>query len=363
MVVCENCFRDKEIVSVIRNKDVKGNCPLCNSRNVHLYDTDQNEELGLMFDELLSIYTPNSMLPESYPSSEKRLLLDELVGNWNLFSNIDTSIAYNIITAICKDEYEFNSELFDELIGIRELYDKEYLSDHSLLSTNSWDDFVESLETKNRFHTHFIDLNLLERFCTYIRKAYKAGDVFWRCRISDKQGISKDNMGAPPTDKTTDGRANARGIRCLYLGDSEETTIYETRAGAYDYVTVGKFALKKDIIVVDLKMINQISPFIDGLDCLEHAINKKHLNKINDEMSKIMRRSDSPLDYIPTQYITDFIKSITHKGKSEYAGIEYKSAMHDTGYNLALFDPDLAECIETKVYRIESLEYGKQLVS
>lgn len=32
-------------------------------------------------------------------------------------------------------------------------------------------------------------------------------------------------------------------------------------------------------------------------------------------------------------------------------------------YNLALFDPDLAECIETKVYRIETLEYGKQLVS
>ena len=59
--------------------------------------------------------------------------------------------------------------------------------------------------------------------------------------------------GAPPINKTTDGRANAREIRCLYLGDTAETTIYEARAGAYDYVTVGKFRLKKDIIVVDLK--------------------------------------------------------------------------------------------------------------
>ena len=43
---------------------------------------------------------------------------------------------------------------------------------------------------------------------------------------------------------------------------------------------------------------------------MEYAINKEHLNKINDEMGKIMRRSDSALDYVPTQYITDFVKSI-----------------------------------------------------
>lgn len=45
--------------------------------------------------------------------------------------------------------------------------------------------------------------------------------------------------------------------------------------------------MKKDIIVVDLKRINQISPFIEGLDCLEYAINKGHLKKINNEMGKI----------------------------------------------------------------------------
>ena len=86
---------------------------------------------------------------------------------------------------------------------------------------------------------------------------YKEGELFYRCRISTEDGIPIEEMGAPPIDKTTDGRANARGIRCLYLGDTAETTIYETRAGAYDYVTVGKFQLKKDIIVVDLKKINE----------------------------------------------------------------------------------------------------------
>lgn len=234
--------------------------------------------------------------------------------------------------------------------------------EHSLLTTNSWDDFVNAIKTKNRFHTHYVDLDLLERFCSYIRKPYKAGEMFYRCRISTEEGLSVKEMGAPPFEKTTDGRANARGIRCLYLGDTAETTIYEARAGAYDYVTVGKFKLKKDIIVVDLKKINQISPFIDGLDCLEYAINKEHLNKINNEMGKIMRRSDSALDYVPTQYITDFVKSIIHDGVEEYAGIEYKSVMHSDGYNLAVFDPDVFECVGTKVYRIDTIDYRKHII-
>ena len=120
--------------------------------------------------------------------------------------------------------------------------------------------------------------------------------------------------------------------------------------------------MKKDIIVVDLKKINQISPFIEGLSCLEYAINKEHLNKINDEMGKIMRRSDSALDYVSTQYITDFIKSITHDDAAEYAGIEYKSVMHNDGYNLALFDPALFECVDTQVYGIDTIDYRKHII-
>ncbi len=83
------------------------------------------------------------------------------------------------------------------------------------------------------------------------------------------------------------------------------------------------------------------------------------MDKINDEMGRIMRRSDSSLDYVPTQYIADFVKSISHDGTAEYSGIEYKSVMHKDGYNLAIFDPDLFECIETKVYGIDLINYDK----
>ena len=173
MVICERCFCDTEVISVIRNKAEIGDCPLCKCKNVHIYDTDKYEDLSMMFDELISIYTPVSLLPDSYPKSDTRLLKTELINNWNIFNKKSESDVYNIITAICKEKYEYNAELFDQPVGIQELYDQEYLSKHSLLTTNSWDDFVEALKTKNRFHTHYVDLNLLERFCSYIRKPYK----------------------------------------------------------------------------------------------------------------------------------------------------------------------------------------------
>ena len=178
MIICEKCFCDTEVISVIRNKVEIGDCPLCKCKNVHIYDTDKYEDLSMMFDELINIYTPITLLPESYPKSDTRLLKSDSINNWNIFNKKSESDVYNIITAICKEKYEYNAELFDHPVGIQELYDQEYLSKHSLLTTNSWDDFVKAIKTKNRFHTHYVDLDLLERFCSYIRKPYKAGEMF-----------------------------------------------------------------------------------------------------------------------------------------------------------------------------------------
>ena len=276
MICCEKCFKDIEIIAIIRSLCKKGTCEICGERNVFIYNTDINNELAEMFDDLLNIYTAVDDLPHGYPHENINLLKDELCRRWCIF-NIDTDLAYRAIKGVCHEKYEEHPEIFDVPIGILELNQKDYLEEHSIIKTFEWEDFVEGIKTKNRFHTDYINKEVLFSFCNYIKKKYKAGTIFSRARICpDETGFPINEMGAPPVGSATAGRANPTGISCLYLADADITAINEIRAGVYDYVAVGKFLLREDVEIVNLTLVDQISPF-GGIDYTVHAINKKHL--------------------------------------------------------------------------------------
>ena len=92
-----------------------------------------------MFDELISIYTPVSLLPDSYPKSDTRFLKSELINSWNIFNNKSEPDVYNIITDICREKYEYNAELFDQPVGIQETsYEKSRLNQLEIKIIFSW---------------------------------------------------------------------------------------------------------------------------------------------------------------------------------------------------------------------------------
>ena len=75
------------------------------------------------------------------------------------------------------------------------------------------------------------------------------------------------------------------------------------------------------------------------------------IRKIGDEIAKPMRRFDKDLDYVPTQYICDYVK---HLG---YDGIKYKSTLMEDGVNYAIFDQRKFECVNVDVVTIENVQY------
>lgn len=245
--------------------------------------------------------------------------------------------------------------MFDSPVGILQSQDRDYLEENAILKSYCWIDFVEAIKHKNRFHTNFINTEVLYTFLRCTRKSYEAGLLFYRSRISqNEEGFKRKDMGAPPDNKAKAGRVNPNGISILYLADSIDTTLYEIRAGIYDYVTVGDFKLRKNIEVINLADIDRISPFIGidyGFDLTQYAINIEHLKMIGQEIAKPLR-NDNALDYLPTQYISDYIKS---KG---YDGIEYASAMCQDGINLAIFDQALFRCTGTNIYNVNHIAYS-----
>lgn len=353
MFCCTNCFVDTEIKSVIDSNKTIGNCDFCGSQEASVYEIGKFGIIEDYFDGLIDIYTPESLLPADFPKEKVGLIKDILCKKWNIFTLKPNKI-YDLIKAMCSEKYNNRPEIFDKPVGVRQFRDTEYLEDNSILKNNSWDDFVEEIKTGNRFHSNCISIDKLFTFLGYAAKPHKAGEIFYRARICpDVKGFKPSEMGAPPSEKASGGRVNPSGISTLYLSDSKETTVREIRAGQYDFVTIASFKLLRDINVIDLAHIDKISPFTN-INYTQYAINIEHLKRIAEEISKPIRNHNT-LDYIPTQYISDYIKS---KG---YDGIEYVSVMSDTGKNLAVFNPQLAKCTRRRVYDVESISYELRL--
>ncbi|WP_455611515.1 RES family NAD+ phosphorylase [Cloacibacillus porcorum] len=354
MFCCSNCFADAEIRAIIDGNKTIGTCDFCGSQNAHVYAIGKDQTITELFDGLLDIYSPISDLPVNFPREKTDLMKNILYNNWRIF-NLKPDGIYRIITAICADRYKDQSELFDNPIGIKQSLDHDYLEENSILKNNRWDDFVKGIKRKNRFHSDYINKDKLFVFLRCAVKSHRKGEILYRSRICpNEKGFSRAEMGAPLDNSAKGGRVNPTGISILYLSDSKETTLYEIRAGVYDYVTVGRFKLQRDIDVISLADIDRISPFIGvayGFDFTQYAINIEHLKMIAHEIAKPLR-NDNLLDYLPTQYISDYIRS---KG---YDGIEYISTMCRKGANLAVFVPELFKCIGTSVYDVKSISYS-----
>lgn len=364
MIFCDECFKDEQIKSIIVGATLndhrsKGNCPICGKKNVFLYNTDKDSKLNDFFYELINIYTPQDLLPSDYPSNDVHMIADELKNEWNIFSDeLKTSDIYNIIKTLSPKIYSETPNYFISPVGVPEKYNQEYLKIHSILRGHSWEEFVESIKHDNRFHTQLINTDKLEIYLSYLRKDYEKGKSMYRGRLcySDKEYKPKE-MGAPPIEFAKEGRANSTGIRRLYLADSEKTCIHEIRSGAFDSICIGKFSLCKDISVIDFKRISKFSPFNGDFDFLEYLVNKPILNKIDKEMGRALRAGDNHLDYIPTQYLCDFIKTLFCKSDEKYSGVEYSSTLNPGGNNLAIFYPELFKCTKVKKYTVKSLQY------
>lgn len=352
-----NCFEDVEIRTIISSIGRKGNCELTGVENVYIYDTDgvsENTDLKSYFLEIIDVYTPESLLPVDFPYENLKMIEEILVSDWSIFS-VPKEYVKRILVSICKDEYDENSKIFTEKVGLEKLCDSDFLKRNCLTKESSWEKFTTSIKCINRFHSNHINLELLKAFfeSPVMQKIIAKGDTeFFRARISDESGLEKDEMGPPPIGLITAGRVNSQGIRCLYLSNDQITTIHEIRARDFDYISIGKFRAKQELRIVDLSNLEKISPFsMDEFNAEWFSINMTILKKISREIAKPLRRQDSELDYLPSQYIADYIKSLG------YDGICYRSTLNKSGVNYAIFDNKKFECIEVSLVHVNSVEY------
>lgn len=331
--VCTNCFGDRELKGYINSQNTISECYFCNSTQVPTIDIS---ELYDFFKELLDNFQIKN---------NGETLKSKIHGNWNLFSSLESN--YKILNFVI-------SEIKTDILNADQLVD---FSDDILENVNYWSTLKDQLIWERRYLT---DIKYLTEELGW--DGYFSNPVpitkdtkLYRARLhhkSDEIAYSSDQMLCPPKHLSTAGRANPSGIPYLYLSDNEETILYEIRASYLDEISIGTFTLKDN-----LEQLVYVSDFTESSTIFHPSkVNDKIKSsllkqKISLDLSKPMRRYDLELDYIPTQFICEFIKVFTG-----FQGIKFRSSLHPKGNNIVLFDQTLVECKSVEQIKVKKVQ-------
>ena len=163
--------------------------------------------------------------------------------------------------------------------------------------------------------------------------------------------LTLGDMGSPPKRLATHGRANPPGIPYLYLGSLAETAVAEIRPHTGESAWVAEFSIPLPIAVVDLRSPRSlVSPFLleDSESIGKMRADIPFLERLGDELTKPVLPQGAAIDYIPSQFLCEFIK------KSGFDGVVYRSAVSE-GMNLALFDAAKANALDVKLFNVSKV--------
>ncbi|MBB6328873.1 hypothetical protein FHS59_004532 [Algoriphagus iocasae] len=341
-------FLDPSILSIGESYTNPGECPYSKRRNVQLIPLPF---LGEVLENIFSLYG----VAES--ENEGIDLVDHVLDYWPGLIDL-TKIQKSILPALIEEIFDEYGNLDTELINKKVVFlphaDKSNQDFEYDLNTR-WEKLSHELKYQNRFFlSEELDWDSIRTSLELLVRTHIKGGRYYRARISEDL-IERSEMGKPPKEKASAGRANPIGIPYLYLATDPQTTFYESRAGLHEQIFLGEFEAKENLNIVSLERIEFLGPVEIqelGFDLEEFVRFRGFLMKLSQELSKPIRKKDSDFDYLPTQYLCEYIKSVLG-----FDGVQYQSAMNPSGSNLAIFNDHKVECTDVKVLKVEDVKY------
>lgn len=216
--------------------------------------------------------------------------------------------------------------------------------------------FIFNMQFKNRNPGNNKVLDLLNDIETNPFYIINPNDYLYRARImtaasiinpvGEFKGYSKTESYTPPPKLTRDMRANYRYIPYLYCSNTPYICVCEVRPRLKSLISLATIRVNAPLNIFDLTLAKSRPDFSVAKKCL--------CRDLSTLFSKPITNDDDTIDYIPTQYIAEYIK------KQGYDGIRYKSA-YSNGKNLAdsnivIFSYHKCEVVRTNVVRIDNYE-------
>ncbi len=319
MKCCAACIGDNGLRRTLPSlSDEIGNCDFCQSEGVLVVEPAALAELFLP-------------LVRSYePSNDGKLLVQWMRADWGMFEHkrMDDTRAAALLAEILDD-----GEIVRKTHAPPTTYETDSLS--------RWERLRSELMYGNRYFPETeLRAERLEELLDLLRIPEDELPTAWhRARLmSGDFPYPIEEMKAPPREIATHGRANPAGIPYLYLSTTPKTAVAEIRPHAGERACLATFSTPGDLDVVDLRSPrHSVSPLDFGdeqkIGYLRNDLN--FLARLGDELTRPVVPRSAAIDYVPSQYLCEFIK------KCGYDGVIYKSSV-GKGINMALFDQSRA---------------------
>jgi hypothetical protein len=147
-----------------------------------------------------------------------------------------------------------------------------------------------------------------------------------------------------------EGRAHPRGIQCLYTATTRDTALAEVRPWIGAPISVSQLKPNRDLKVILCSVnhksgsfIKVFNPSLSRVDGIWIAIDQAFATPVSKE--------DESKEYIPTQIVAELFKS------AGYDGVVYKSLLSADGFNLALFDLNVADVLDSALFTVGEIKF------
>ena len=237
-----------------------------------------------------------------------------------------------------------------------------------------WYEFKDAVINEERFFINHKLLNILSDYMANNVLEIETGHIYYRARIIDDssinehmiykcygapeserlnikyvfksnpfKGLTKEASFVPPkTVRVSEGRANPKYVRYLYISESAITAMFEVRPFIFDAVNIAQIKVIEPLKIANISVDLNLSS-----NDKSATIEKYVMGMIQGAFSK---PTNNPDDYIPTQVIAGYIKSLG------YDGIRFNSSLHYGGVNLTVFNYEKCEAFSSQDFRVEDIK-------
>jgi hypothetical protein len=347
--VCEDCIDDETIKAFIRHKVEEQECSFCER-------SSEVDAIAAPLDAVAEFM--HESISREYQRAVEALGWDGREGGYQGAHWDSRELLDGVIGLSLPNDDGRLMDVLADCFGDEPWCERDPYSlreDEALIF--SWDHFCDFIKGERRYfflqeqgenkeqREHLNPAELLEFIgkkvaeCGMI-KSLPPGTLVYRAR-QQKPGENLQSpyeLGPPATNQATrSNRMSPAGIVMFYVSDDPETAQAEIDDNAACGIVTGTFCFTRQVSVLDLTELPERVPFFDP-DYRADRYTIAFLHEFVQSMAARVEPGErEQIDYVPSQVVTEWFRSVFRHGGSRLDGIRYPSAQRARGTSLVLF--------------------------